>query len=497
MVTGIRLTDWNVSDPARLRWQLSEFERRFVSLVKEVDGCGCVPEMGVRGDLIFYGANGWQRLAAGTSGYFLKTLGSGADPVWATVSGGVSDGDKGDITVSGGGTTWTIDNNTVTNAKAADMAANSLKGNNTGSSGDPVDLTVAQVKTLLAYTTTDIGAQPLDGDLTAIAALSGTNNIYYRSAANTWTSVTIGASLDFTSGTLARAALTGDVTASLNSNATTIANDAVSNAKAANMSALTIKGNNTTSSGDPLDLTVAQASEMLDTVGYSTIREDFDSSYITTTATSNNTAVGRMWFQNASLGSWTHLAASLSAEHPGILRLGLPATIGAVASITSTPHLSHGEDFMWWIFRTPAAFTNLTIYLGDTSTATAVTTEPTNGVYLWQTAGSSTFGFKTANASTRTTGTTTTLSVSTWYAFALKYNAARSSVTCTLYNGDTGASIITQTISTNIPSASTVMYPRASVQTSAASAVAAALDIDLIQLRLGGPGSALTRAVPS
>jgi hypothetical protein len=44
--------------------------------------------------------------------------------------------------------------------------------------------------------------QPLDGDLTAIAALSGTNNLYYRSAANTWSSVTFGTVLSFTGGAL-------------------------------------------------------------------------------------------------------------------------------------------------------------------------------------------------------------------------------------------------------------------------------------------------------
>lgn len=48
-----------------------------------------------------------------------------------------------------------------------------------------------------------IGAQPLDADLTALAALTGTNNIYYRSAADTWSSVTIGTGLTFTGGTLA------------------------------------------------------------------------------------------------------------------------------------------------------------------------------------------------------------------------------------------------------------------------------------------------------
>lgn len=58
---------------------------------------------------------------------------------------------------------------------------------------------------------------------------------------------------------LGRAALTGDVTASAGSNATTIANDAVSNAKLANLATNRIKGRVTASSGDPEDLTPAQA----------------------------------------------------------------------------------------------------------------------------------------------------------------------------------------------------------------------------------------------
>jgi len=60
--------------------------------------------------------------------------------------------------------------------------------------------------TITDYLTTAAAAttyQPLDADLTALAALTGTNNIYYRSAANTWSSVTIGTGLTFTGGTLA------------------------------------------------------------------------------------------------------------------------------------------------------------------------------------------------------------------------------------------------------------------------------------------------------
>ncbi len=41
-----------------------------------------------QGDLLYRGASGWARLAAGTSGQYLKTLGSGNNPTWDTPSGG-------------------------------------------------------------------------------------------------------------------------------------------------------------------------------------------------------------------------------------------------------------------------------------------------------------------------------------------------------------------------------------------------------------------------
>ena len=39
-----------------------------------------------QGDVLFYGGTDYERLAAGTSGQFLKTQGAGADPIWGTVS---------------------------------------------------------------------------------------------------------------------------------------------------------------------------------------------------------------------------------------------------------------------------------------------------------------------------------------------------------------------------------------------------------------------------
>ncbi len=78
-----------------------------------------------------------------------------ASGVWtcgddAGVGGGTepSDGDKTDITVTGG-TTWTIDNDVVTNAKLANMANSTLKCRTTAGTGDPEDCTATQVRTIL------------------------------------------------------------------------------------------------------------------------------------------------------------------------------------------------------------------------------------------------------------------------------------------------------------------------------------------------------------
>lgn len=66
-----------------------------------------------------------------------------------TGGSGLSDGNYGDVTVSGTGTVITINSDTVTNAKSANMATQTIKGRNTAGTGDPEDLSATTVRTIL------------------------------------------------------------------------------------------------------------------------------------------------------------------------------------------------------------------------------------------------------------------------------------------------------------------------------------------------------------
>lgn len=55
----------------------------------------------------------------------------------ASSGSGISDGDYGDVTVSGGGTALTIDNDVVTFAKMQNIATDKLLGRDTAGTGDP------------------------------------------------------------------------------------------------------------------------------------------------------------------------------------------------------------------------------------------------------------------------------------------------------------------------------------------------------------------------
>lgn len=127
----------------------------------------------------------------------------------AAGSGGVADGDKGDITVSGSGATWTIDAAVVTDAKISNRTALSVFGRSANSAGVGADMA------------------------------AGTDGHVLRRS---------GTTLGF--GTLAAGAFA----------ANTIANSVLSNVATA-----TFKGRATAGTGAPEDLTATQATALLNT----------------------------------------------------------------------------------------------------------------------------------------------------------------------------------------------------------------------------------------
>ena len=223
------------------------------------------------------------------------TIGTGLSLSGTTLTAtavGLTDGDKGDITVSATGSSWVIDNQAVTYTKIQDVSAtDKVLGRSTAGAGSVEEITC-----------TAAGRAILDdADATAQRTTLGLGTLATQSGTFSGTS----------SGTNTgdqTITLTGDVTGSgTGSFAATIANDAVSNAKLDNMTASTIKARITGSTGDPEDATLTQ---VLDLVG--------------------SAAQGDILYRGAS--TWTRLGAGTNGHYLKTQGTGANPTWAAVTA---------------------------------------------------------------------------------------------------------------------------------------------------------------------
>src|SRR5690606_31386077 len=187
---------------------------------------------------------------------------------------GTSQGGQESVLFVYTGSRWQWVNNAIAlastiNSRLANVPSPSLKGRTTASAGAPEDLTLV------------------------------------NSTTASWNTAT-GGSLS-----IERAALTGDVTAPANSNATTIANDAVSNAKAANVPSPSLKGRTTAASGDPEDLTLVNSTTNTwntATGGSISLERAALTGDITAPANSNTTAIAPGVIVNADVNAAAAIA---------------------------------------------------------------------------------------------------------------------------------------------------------------------------------------------
>jgi hypothetical protein len=178
------------------------------------------------------------------------------------------------------------------------------------------------------------------------------------------------------------------------------------------------------------------------------------------------------------------VAASIVANHPGVMQLSSSATpnSGYQFIVRGASILLAGSEQMDVVLYTPAAIdANTTIRLGFGDTVTSA--DNTDGVYFII-ANTTARGWTASNSSRNSTATTYTVSAGTWYHFRVSLNSGATTATFKIFN-DSGTELFSDTLSATIPTASGRELGGGIVATNSGSSAVALVNIDYICVSLG------------
>lgn len=279
-----------------------------------------------KGDVIVHNGTDHVRLAVGTDGHVLTADSAEAAGVkWAAATG-VSDGDKGDITVSGSGTVWSIDFNVVGNGELRDSAGLSVIGRSASSSGDPADITAGTDGHVLRRSGTTLGfgtvaTAGIGDDQVTYAKLqnvSAESRLLGRGAgsgAGNAEEITLGSGLSMAGTTLnASASLAdgdrGDITVSMLGTVWTVDNDVVTYAKMQNVSAGNRLLGRGAGAGDPEEITLGSGLTMTGTTLNTTLAASLQADMETATALTNYVTPGRQQYHPSAAKVWCNFTGT-------------------------------------------------------------------------------------------------------------------------------------------------------------------------------------------
>jgi len=266
-------------------------------------------------------------------------------------SGGVSDGDKGDITVSGSGATYTIDSAAVTYAKMQNVsAASKLLGRGDSGSGSPQEITLGSGLTMTGTTLSSSGGAGVTdgdkGDITVtgsgatwtvdnsaisyskIQNVSAISKLLGRGDASTGPpqEITLGSGLSMSGTTLSAVPAGvadddyGEITVA--GGVWTVDIDTIDFTRLTDMNTQRLLGRNSAGIGDPEEVTISQSLDW--TSGASP-------------------AFGDVLYRGAS--SWTRLAPGISGQFLQTLGAGnSPQWAGGVTT-TGSPTTGQAAEF--------------------------------------------------------------------------------------------------------------------------------------------------------